>query len=113
MIAAIGKEAEQTKQFIRETCRLEVHQDLKDTWLKRRESKKTWQYERASWKRKQEKAGKGRCWFAKKVTQRKYVTASYLGTCFTKASGYTSNGMMVLLQCTLMGCGSGDSAGGT
>ena len=25
MIAAIGKEAEQTKQFIRETCRLEVH----------------------------------------------------------------------------------------
>ena len=45
MTAAIGKEAEQTKQFIRETCRLEVHQTsttqgLKDTRVKKYDSMK-------------------------------------------------------------------------
>lgn len=45
MIAAIGKEAEQTKQFIRETCCLEVHQTsrthgLKDTRVKKYDSMK-------------------------------------------------------------------------
>ena len=45
MIAAIGKEVEQTKQFIRETCRLEVHQTsttqgLKDTRVKKYDSMK-------------------------------------------------------------------------
>ena len=45
MIAAIGKEAEQTKQFIRETCRLEVHQTsrthgLKDARVKKHDSMK-------------------------------------------------------------------------
>lgn len=45
MIAAIGKEAEQTKQFIRETWRLEVHQTsrthgLKDARVKKHDSMK-------------------------------------------------------------------------